>query len=102
MLVSDHPLAQGFYLTDGEADVVVPSVDPGCNYIVVREYLRFPFPLHNVHCLPQSWATRGTQAHNSLLKSEDATLPSFTSHLHNTSDTVLYWTLDRMMWTLYC
>ena len=37
MLVSDHPLAQGFYLSDGETYVVVPNVTPGNNYIVVRE-----------------------------------------------------------------
>ena len=102
VLVSDNPLKQGFYLSDGETDVVVPNVTPGNNYIVVRECPCSPPPLHDVHCLPQSSATRGTLAHNSLSKIDFAILPSITLHLHNTSDTVLYWTLDRMMWTLYC
>ncbi|KAF7791484.1 hypothetical protein EIP86_002500 [Pleurotus ostreatoroseus] len=37
-LDAEHPLAQGFDLSQGAVDVKVPLVQPGNDYIIVREY----------------------------------------------------------------
>jgi hypothetical protein len=67
-VVSDHPLAQGFDLIDGEVSFGVPSnIEPGTNYIIARECLPFLSQYDDVYSPPQSSATLGISAHNLLL-----------------------------------
>ena len=93
--VSDNPLAQKFPLADGEVSFQVPSVDPGCHYIVARECLPSLSLRDDVHRLPQSSVTLGISAHNLLLNTEKRNYATLLSVLRIIlSDTVPYWTLD--------
>jgi hypothetical protein len=68
VFVSEHPLAQGFDLIDGEVSFGVPSnIEPGTNYIIARECLPFLSQYDGVYSPPQSSATLGISAHNLLL-----------------------------------